>query len=55
MAKPLSSWNQFAQEKTQQLHGAVCVFGTGQADEPSKGAAHPDGMGAEASHARGDV
>jgi hypothetical protein len=42
-------------EKTQQLHGAVCVFRTGQACEPSKGTAHPDGMAAELSHACGDV
>jgi hypothetical protein len=44
-----------AQEKTQPVHGAVCVFGTGQACEPSKGTAHPDGLAAEQSHACGDV
>jgi hypothetical protein len=44
-----------AEEKAQQLHGAVCVFRAGQACEPSKGAAHPDGVGAELSHARGAV
>jgi len=43
-----------AEEKTQPVHGAVCVFGTGQACEPSKGASHPDGMAAEPSHASGD-
>jgi len=44
-----------AEEKAQQLHRAVCVFGTGQACEPPKGAAHLGGVGAEMSHARGDV
>ena len=44
-----------AEEKAQPVHGAVCVFGTGQAGEPSKGAAHPGDVGAEPYHARGDV
>jgi hypothetical protein len=44
-----------AEEKAQQLNGAVCIFRAGQACQPSKGTAYPDGMGTELSHACGDV
>ncbi|WP_040012227.1 DUF3427 domain-containing protein [Desulfotignum phosphitoxidans] len=44
-----------AEEKTQPVHGAVRVFRTGQACQPSKRTAHPDGMAAAVSHACGDV
>ncbi|MDZ7667645.1 MAG: hypothetical protein U5K27_20320 [Desulfotignum sp.] len=37
------------------IPGFMYVHSLGQACQPSKGTAHPDGMGTELSHARGDV